>query len=97
MIQRITETEESKKITQVGTRVCRGVKERINGKKVRLKLVYDKNNYLGFPKIGAFIENMETTPTKLKIDPQYDKTSKDQVTKEADQQAAVPAGKEDVF
>jgi hypothetical protein len=53
------------------------------GKKLRLKLVYNKKNYLSFPKFN-FIENVETTPSRLKIDPQWDKLEKDEADKEED-------------
>ena len=45
------------------------------GVKVRLKLVFDNKDYLTLPKFN-FIELMSVNPSKLKIDPQYDKVVK---------------------
>ncbi len=63
------------------------IKAYTSGKKVRLKIVYNKAGYLSFPKFVPFIESMEAIPdiknTKLTINPKYDKLSKDAPDTEA--------------
>ena len=46
------------------------------GKKVRLKVVYSYNDYCSLPNFAPFIETMDTDPSGLKINPNYDKMEK---------------------
>jgi|TARA_Y100000310_G_C20679869_1_gene815278 hypothetical protein len=46
------------------------------GKKVRLKVVYNYNDYSSLPNYCPFIESMSTTPSGLKINKNYDKMEK---------------------
>jgi hypothetical protein len=61
------------------------LKNKTKGEKLRLKLVYNKKNYLSFPKFN-FIENMTVAKkdSKLKINPKYDKITKDAPDTEED-------------
>ena len=54
------------------------------GKKVRLKVVYNYKDYCSLPNFAPFIENMETDPTGLKINPRFDKMEKDSKTAESE-------------
>lgn len=56
------------------------LKPNLTKTKVRLKLVYNYNDYVAVPKYLPFIEKMEIPAEKsrLKIDPDFDKMQKDQ-------------------
>lgn len=46
------------------------------GKKVRLKVIYNWNDYCALPNFCPFVEDMTIDPTKLKINPRFDKMEK---------------------
>ena len=52
------------------------------GKMVRIKVVYNYNDYSSLPNYCPFIEDMSSNPSGLKINPNYDKMEK--ATKEVE-------------
>ena len=46
------------------------------GKLVRLKVVYNYNDFSSLPNFAPFIEDMSTNPSGLKINPKFDKMEK---------------------
>ena len=63
--------------------VCKKLTGKIENKKMRLKLVYQSNNFLDIPKFGNFIESMSVDPTGLTINITYDKINRSTPTSEA--------------
>ena len=54
------------------------------GKKVRLKVVYNYNDYSSLPNYCPFIESMDNDPSTLKINPSFDKMEKSSAVAEAE-------------
>lgn len=62
--------------------VCKKLDGKINDKKMRLKLVYQNNNFLDIPRFGNFIESMSVNPSGLSINMTYDKMTRSTPTSE---------------
>jgi hypothetical protein len=54
---------------EFGDAICAKLAGRTESVSLRLKLVYDQNDYLSIPRYKNFLELMSVNPTKLTIDP----------------------------
>jgi hypothetical protein len=81
-------SEEDSIITNVSSykdfagQVIKKLSPRIAGKKMRLKLIYNKNNYLDTPRYGNYLDNMENPVSSLSINPRWDNVVRAEPTEE---------------